>query len=138
MSPNFYNLTAIAFGGMIGTLVRYNLNIQVNMAFIPHATVAENLIGSFLLGFLAGWLFYNYLPEWLRLGLAVGLLGGFTTMSTMAADTFTLFTLISPVSAFLYLIVSTFGGIALAFIGFIAGSKLGSKNNTTLKEEKLN
>ncbi len=133
-----YNLTAIAIGGAVGTLLRYNLNVKVFFGALPNATLTENLLGSFLLGCFVGWVFHNVLPEWLQLGLSVGLLGGFTTMSTFAADTFSLYMLHSALEALTYILVSFFGGVLMAFIGFLIGNKLGIFTSRNKREDNIN
>jgi fluoride exporter len=125
LSSKIYNLIAIATGGAAGTLLRYNLNVKVFFSALSYATLTENLLGSFLLGCFVGWVFHVVIPEWLKLGLSVGLLGGFTTMSTFAADTFSLYTLHSVFDALTYVSVSFFGGVVMAFLGFLIGNRLG-------------
>lgn len=128
MPAKLDNLSAIAVGGALGTLLRYNLNIRFFYNYMPNATIVENLVGSLFLGLLAGWLIHKMIPEWLKLGLGVGLFGGFTTMSTFAADTFSIFALQSAAEAFKYLSITLFGALTMAAIGFMIGSKLSAKN----------
>lgn len=138
MSSKVYNLTSIAIGGAIGTLFRYNLNVKVLFSNLPNATLIENLLGSFLLGCFAGWLFHNVISEWLQLGLSVGLLGGFTTMSTFAADMFSIYTVHSAPEALIYMSASLFGGIFMAFIGFSIGNKFGIITGRRKWEDSIN
>lgn len=138
MPSKIYNLSSIAIGGAIGTLLRYNLNVKVFFTALPNATLVENLLGSFLLGCFMGWVFHNVISEWLQLGLSVGLLGGFTTMSTFAADTFSLYTLNSALDALTYISASIFGGIFMAFIGFSIGNKLGIFTGRNKWEDNIN
>jgi len=137
LSSKIYNLTSIAIGGAIGTLFRYNLNVNVLFSNLPNATLIENLLGSFLLGCFVGWLFHNVISEWLQLGLSVGLLGGFTTMSTFAADTFSIFALNSAVDALKYLSITLFGALAMAAIGFVAGNHLGARKKNKGWEDSI-
>src|SRR5436190_16271859 len=76
----------VALGGAAGVLARYALGTAVAADTLPWLTVAINVAGSFLLGCLvtAG---DRFSPE-LRTGLAVGLLGGFTTYSNFAVQIF--------------------------------------------------
>jgi fluoride exporter len=134
MSVKFDNLFAIAIGGALGTLLRYQLNIKLFFNYMPNATIIENLVGSFFLGCLAGWLFHKMLPEWLKLGLGVGLLGGFTTMSTFAADTFSIFALNSAFGALKYLSITLFGALAMAATGFVVGNYFGTRNKCKDRE----
>jgi CrcB protein len=73
-------------GGAVGSLARYGLAGAINFRAHPWGTVTVNLIGSLVLGILIGlWGFHVYDSH--RIGLAVGLLGGFTTFSSFAIDT---------------------------------------------------
>lgn len=89
------NLALVAAGGAVGTGLRYALSTTVpDWAGVPVGVVGINVVGAFLLGLLlellaevsidAGW------SRRARLGLGTGVLGGFTTYSTLAADTATL------------------------------------------------
>ncbi|OLO39214.1 chromosome condensation protein CrcB [Alkalihalophilus pseudofirmus] len=129
----FYkNLIAIAIGGALGTILRYVLNVYTLFVGYPIGTVIENIIGSMLLGFLTGW-FINRKPrEWVKVGLGVGFCGGFTTMSTLAADTLFLYQTMSSLKSLIYLFVSLFGGLTFAFIGLLFGTKWSEKK----EEEK--
>lgn len=87
-------LLLVGIGGFTGSILRY-LMYQVFdkpiLAFFPFATFTVNIIGSFLIGiiyFLAqkeGWV-----SEEIRLLLAVGFCGSFTTFSTFALENLTL------------------------------------------------
>ena len=76
MSPEL----AIAVGGAIGAPARYLLDAAVPR---PWGIVLVNLLGSLLAGLVAG-----AAPP-AALFLAVGLLGSFTTASTLAWDVLT-------------------------------------------------
>ena len=54
----------------------------------PYGTFAVNIVGSFLMGFLISWLAFRGQggPQELRLFLATGLLGGFTTFSAFSLE----------------------------------------------------
>ncbi|WP_227939923.1 fluoride efflux transporter FluC [Alkalihalobacillus deserti] len=121
------NIIAIALGATVGTSLRYYLNLYTLAIGYPIGTVLENLIGSGLLGFLTGWFVYRHPREWIKVGLGVGLCGGFTTMSTMASDSVFLLLERTLWMSSLYLVVSIFGGIILAFLGYMLGQKLGYK-----------
>jgi fluoride exporter len=76
----------IGLGGAAGVLARYGLGTLVSPESLPWLTIGINIVGSFLLGFLvatAAWF-----PQEVRMGLAIGLLGGFTTFSTFSVDVF--------------------------------------------------
>ncbi|UOQ87284.1 fluoride efflux transporter FluC [Gracilibacillus salinarum] len=116
------NIAAIAVGAALGALGRYGINLFVDSSF-PLGTVIENLTGSLVLGFLTAFFLVKIPKEWLKAGLGVGLCGGFTTMSTFAADTVMLLT-DSLLKATLYICISSFGGVLLALGGYTIGNRI--------------
>ncbi len=83
-------LLAVAIGGAIGAILRYALCDITQRFFawdISYATLAVNILGAFLIGALAGG---SALPTWLRTGMIVGVLGGFTTFSAFSWETMSL------------------------------------------------
>lgn len=84
-------LVAIAVGGAVGALLRYALRELLPPLAdgrVPVATLAANVTGSFLLGFLAIAMLQRFaIPAELRLGVTVGLLGALTTFSTFSLET---------------------------------------------------
>ncbi len=84
-------LVAVALGGAVGAVLRYALREllpPVAEGRVPLATIAANVCGSFLLGFLAVVLLQRAsVPVELRIGVTVGLLGAFTTFSTFSLET---------------------------------------------------
>ena len=80
----------VAAGGAAGSLLRYGTN-RLAIYYLGTDTVvgtlAVNIVGSFLLGLLATiFLTRSGIPVELRAMITVGLLGGFTTFSTLAYD----------------------------------------------------
>lgn len=84
------NYLAIALGGAIGSLGRYLITVSM-VRYPPHwlplGTVSVNLIGSFAIGLVWVYLQQRNDSEFIRLFIAVGLLGGFTTFSTFSLET---------------------------------------------------
>jgi CrcB protein len=89
-----YNVLAIMAGGSIGAVCRHGIFLfvqRITGPLFPGGTLAVNLLGSFLIGFL--WCLFDeshWSHEW-RLFVFTGLLGSFTTFSTFTRETFQLF-----------------------------------------------
>ena len=86
---------AVALGGALGSLARHGVNSAVAHMLgrpVPYATAAVNLLGSAVIGILAGLLASGRLTmaPTMRGFVFVGLLGGFTTFSSLMLDTLTL------------------------------------------------
>ena len=84
----------ICLGGAIGTGARYLLSgwlLRITGSVFPYGTLAVNVIGSFLLGFLMEAALAADFPPTLRLALTTGVMGGFTTYSTFNYETLQLF-----------------------------------------------
>ncbi len=114
------NIVLVGLGGFIGSTLRYLVYLFVDKRFIhsfPIATFSVNIIGSFLLGLLVALSFKNNLPESMRLLLAVGLCGSFTTFSTFAMENFSLLSQKDIMTSFLYISLSIVIGLAAAFAG---------------------
>ncbi|HHB91028.1 MAG TPA: fluoride efflux transporter CrcB [Anaerolineae bacterium] len=88
-------LMIIGAGGFLGAISRYLLAGWVQSvsrsAYFPFGTLAVNVMGSFLLGFLARSAVQQQVlgPE-ARMFLLIGFLGAFTTFSTFSLETLTL------------------------------------------------
>ena len=85
----------VGAGGAIGAMARYGMSVLIGrfwpMSF-PLATLLVNIIGSTCMGLLIG-LLVRTLPTAgpeIRLFVAVGVLGGFTTFSSFSLDTISL------------------------------------------------
>ncbi len=84
-------LLIVGAGGAIGAIGRYLLSTWIysltGRAF-PWGTLAVNLLGSLLMGFLSVWLLERMtLSTEMRALLMVGFLGAFTTFSTFSLET---------------------------------------------------
>ncbi|WP_458109018.1 fluoride efflux transporter CrcB [Arthrobacter sp. R3-55] len=80
----------LALAGGVGAAARFVVDglvrSRLKTAF-PWGTVAINVSGSLLLGFLAGLLMRGQASESLLLILGTGFLGGYTTFSTASLET---------------------------------------------------
>jgi CrcB protein len=80
------NVVYLIIGGSLGTLARYYMTGRVSDWYGPGAlgVFLVNIAGSFLIGLFLTLATERYLwPSELRLLIAVGFLGGFTTFSSL-------------------------------------------------------
>jgi len=83
------SVLAISIGAAIGALLRWLLAVRFNPVWptLPLGTLAANLLGGYVIGFVLGWLGQHpEVPPQVRLFLVTGLLGGLTTFSTFSAE----------------------------------------------------
>ena len=117
-------MLAVFFGGGLGACLRFRM---VRLAGVlgfesAWAILLVNLIGAFVMGGALG-LGLKAFSEQARLFLLVGLLGGFTTFSTLSADVLVLAEKGWGLSL-LYLVVSVAGGVLLLILGLRFGTLL--------------
>lgn len=118
----------VALGGAAGTLARWGMttSFPAHHAW-PISTLAENLIGAFLLGLLLETLVRagDEIPSrrMVRLGLGTGALGGFTTFSTFALEVERLLSSGDGGHAIGYFTVSLIGGFLTCLLGVIVASR---------------
>jgi CrcB protein len=115
-----YVLLAAA-GGAIGAAARYLINVLTLHLFgpaFPWGTLTVNVLGSFIMGlFIAlGALRFDFSGE-VRVLIATGILGGFTTFSAYSLDFVTLFERKDYGLAAIYLA----GSVGLSILALFAG-----------------
>ena len=81
------NVLIVALGGGLGAALRYLTSEWISSEGFPWATLAVNIVGSFLMGALAVGLAEQVISKDLALLLGTGLLGGLTTMSAFSVET---------------------------------------------------
>ncbi|HET8779850.1 MAG TPA: CrcB family protein [Agromyces sp.] len=116
---------AVAIGGLIGT----GLRLACDLAFphdddaFPLETLLVNLGGTLMLGWLVGGLWnHPAMPHWLKAGVGAGVLGSFTTLSSVMAALVVLSREGEHATAAIYLGVSIVGGLVVAGVGLRIGS----------------
>jgi CrcB protein len=108
----------VALGGAFGSVLRYELGRWIQdktTSSFPTGTIVINVTGCFAIGFL-GMLFTGpmVIREEYRVGILVGILGGYTTFSTFGRETFMLANENQGFYAVMNLLLSnTFGVIAV-------------------------
>jgi CrcB protein len=121
-------LSAIAAGGALGALARYELQLSwpVHPGAFPSSTLVINTSGAFLLGLVLTvasgrerrWEGTGANPwRYLRLFACVGILGAWTTMSAIAVESDTLLRAGDPLVALAYLAATVSAGIAAMVAG---------------------
>lgn len=82
MKAFYYTLGFMLAG--VGALIRYKLSDWFSCCSFPFGTLLVNVVGSFLIGFVAS---ASHLPMGIRLVLMAGFLGALTTFSSYSLDT---------------------------------------------------
>ena len=115
----------IVFAGAgIGGAARHGMNLAAARMFglgFPLGTLIVNVLGSFMMGLLAGYFASRTgIPQHRRLFLTTGLLGGFTTFSAFSLDAALLMERNAYWSAAFYILDS----VILSLVGLLAGLSL--------------
>jgi len=116
-------LVYIGAFGLAGVLLRFFLSQPLNPApgtGFPWGTFFVNILGAFAVGavYTFGIEKAAISPE-LRVGLLVGLLGGFTTFSSICLEGVTMLSNGREWQALLYIVLSNILGVAAAFAGVL-------------------
>lgn len=124
MNAQLPTLLYVALGGALGASLRYLVAIAIgpwataSVSGFPVATITVNVLGSLLMGLLAGLAAHiDGFNQTLRPFLMVGLLGGFTTFSSFSLDTVYLWERGAYAQAAGYVTAS----VLLSVLGFFAG-----------------
>lgn len=109
----------IGIGGFFGAVIRYFISTSMNRpGKFPKGTLAVNLAGALLIGFVFG----MEIPRMWTLLVASGLAGAMTTFSTMNKELIELWRNDRKKHASLYFLLTYGGGIILAAIGYYIAS----------------
>ena len=118
-------LGAVALGGVIGALARYQIGRwwPTPVDGFPAATLFINLLGCLVIGIFLVLITERMTPHPLaRPFFGTGVLGGFTTFSTYALDLQQLLTHARVGTALLYLFLTALGAVGAAALG-MAGAR---------------
>lgn len=125
-----YSFFLIGIGGALGAMLRHGVNIGAGRIFglnFPYGTIIVNVIGSFLMGVLIAYLARRLgaSNHELRLFLATGFLGGFTTFSAFSLDAVALYERGDITQAGVYVVMSVLVSIGALFAGLLLMRSLG-------------
>ena len=112
------NILFVAFGGAVGSVFRYLTSAILITKKFPAATFTVNIIGSFLIGILMGYIVKQASNQTWQLLLVTGFCGGFTTFSAFSWDVVLLLQQAKYATAFFYIFTTICLGIAATFLGF--------------------
>jgi CrcB protein len=116
------SLVLVAIGGAIGALSRFAIDRLVT-SYIGTTVLGIlliNIVGSFCLGFIIGyWQIDREYAESSRLLLGVGILGSFTTFSTLTVSVVQMGSDGEFFRGFIYLSASIIFGLFAALIGMM-------------------
>ena len=117
------NILIVAAGGAAGSVTRHlvgTASLRLFGAGFPVGTLIVNILGSFLMGVFIELLALRFnASEQLRLLVATGFLGGFTTFSAFSLDFITLWQRGETVAALAYAGISVVASL-LALAGGLA------------------
>jgi fluoride exporter len=126
-APALPSVLCVALGGALGSVLRFYLSHWAAQRYgdaFPWGTLLVNLMGSFLFGALWGLGPSATASPLLRALLFSGLLGGFTTFSSLMFDTARLVELGRPLPGVVNLIAQNVCGLGLLWCGYLLGRGL--------------
>lgn len=113
----------VGIGGGIGSLLRWWIGVLVAKKYhspFPLATFLINISGAFIIAYLSVWFlvdWHNRYGNFLHSAILTGLLGGYTTFSSMQLDAAKLVNQKQAILAVSYLMVSVLTGLLAAAMG---------------------
>lgn len=117
------HLFLVALGGALGASARYGAGLAALRLFgpgFPAGTLTVNIAGSLAMGLFAGYLALRHAEtEGLRLFIATGFLGGFTTFSAFSLDAVALWERGDTLLSAIYVLASVTASILALFTGII-------------------
>ncbi len=131
-------VVAVAVGGAVGGCARYGIDqlLPTRGDGFPWGTFAVNVGGSFLLALLLVLVLGVWPPtRYVSPLLAVGVLGSFTTFSTLMVDVSQLFAGGDAIVAGSYLLTSITAGLASTSAGLLTGRGIAARGAASARKE---
>ena len=127
-------VAGVMIGGALGALARYATGQWFNSGALaapgmgfPLSTMAVNVVGSFLLGFITAIGAHGQLSPAVRTALGTGFVGAFTTFSTFELESDMLLRQGHTGFATFYVL----GNLVLGYLALTVGRALGSRLTTS-------
>ena len=123
-------IVLVGVGSLVGGVLRYGLSTWVHRVldnpWFPYGTLAVNVLGCLVIGFLAGLAeTRTAFTSEARLFLFVGILGGFTTFSSFALETFSLARDTQNVAALMNIGLQLILGLLAVWVGNVLAHAMG-------------
>jgi CrcB protein len=118
------NVVALSLGAILGALARFTVThfsseLSHHHGF-PYGTLAVNIVGSFLAGFVLAYTHRNGHDDIVRIALVTGFCGAFTTFSAFAYETLDYFRQGAALTAWINIVVNNVLSIGAATVGVLA------------------
>lgn len=121
----------IGICGFLGAISRYfimNVNLYNNKEAVPINTLIINVTGSFIIALILTVALEIWeIDEALRLGIATGFIGAFTTFSTLCKETVNLIASGYYYSAISYMTMSVVLGLSAVYFGVVVAREFMAK-----------
>ncbi|GAB3478563.1 fluoride efflux transporter CrcB [Amycolatopsis cihanbeyliensis] len=117
----------VAIGGAGGAVLRHLIDRRVQRSHdsaFPWGTLTVNVVGSALLGLLAGWALTATQPSALHALLGTGVCGALTTFSTFGYETVRLLTDRARLYAVTNVVLTVLAGVGAAATGLLIATVL--------------
>lgn len=117
----------VCLGAAIGAPGRYLADRAIQArhdSVMPWGTMLVNVVGSLVLGVLAGLATRHDVPDAVALAIGTGLCGALTTYSTFGYETFRLFEDGARLYSLLNVALSLLAGIGAAVLGYVVASAI--------------